>query len=234
LAQFKYVVTAFRFATPKLKLMLNSLNADSNPIAVADFMNELNSFFVMYSEHGNHEDNILFPTLRRFHPNLNPSMDEEHAHEHAVVAKITHAMQKWKDGNKSDGAAIAALLQVLKAELPEFLDHLDLHTRNEESTITVVARKYLTLASQKDVANRVWDLTPIDNWYTIFPYVMENLPIPMWKVRYVKTFVWANPDRAQEIGLICYRTLRSVDWAFLSKEIPEIIPRGVPGWKRIY
>lgn len=175
--------------------MLNSLDAGSNPIAVADFMNELNSFFVLYSEHGSHEDNVVFPSLRRFHPNLNPSMDDEHHHEHAVVEKMNDAIQKWKDGNKSDSAVIGALLQVLKAELPDFLDHLDKHTRNEESTITVVARKYLTLDCQKNIANKVWDLTPIDNWYTIFPYVIANLPIPMWKV---------NIDSDVFVRLICF------------------------------
>lgn len=50
----------------------------------------------------------------------------------------------------------------------------------------------------------------------------------------MKTFVWACPDRAQQIGLMCYRGLDSIDWAFLSEEMPEIIPRGLPGWKRVH
>lgn len=218
-------------ATPRLKKLLASLKPDSNPVAVADFVNDLEGFFVMYSEHGNHEDNILFPLLRRFHPGLNPSMDEEHEYEHACVTKMIEAMEQWKNGDKSSAGP---MLQLLQAELPAFLDHLDHHTRNEESTITVVARKYLTLERQKEIANKVWDITPTEHWYQIIPYIMTNLPAPMWKVRYVKTFIWASPDRAQELGLICYRTLPSVDWAFLAKEVPEIIPRGVPGWKRVY
>lgn len=42
------------------------------------------------------------------------------------------------------------------------------------------------------------------------------------------------PERAQEIGLIVYRGVDSVMWAFLAKEIPEMIPRGVKGFRRSY
>lgn len=42
------------------------------------------------------------------------------------------------------------------------------------------------------------------------------------------------PERAQEIGLIVYRGVDSITWTFLSSEIPEMIPRGLPGYKKIY
>lgn len=42
------------------------------------------------------------------------------------------------------------------------------------------------------------------------------------------------PERAQEIGLIVYRGVDSVMWAFLVSEIPEMIPRGLEGYKKIY
>ena len=225
---------AFRFATPRLVNIVNNLTPTSNPVAIENFVRDVEGFFAMYSEHGAHEEQVLFPHLRRFHPGLNPSMDLEHEEEHETVRLMEGAIQRWRNGNTADSAVAGAMLEVLQAELPRFLEHLGQHTRNEESTITVVARKYLTLERQKEIANKVWDLTPTDSWYKVLPYAIENLPMPMWKVRYIKTFIWACPDRAQEIGLICYRTLRSVDWTFLAKEVPEIIPRGLPGWKRQY
>ena len=42
------------------------------------------------------------------------------------------------------------------------------------------------------------------------------------------------PERAHELGHIIYRGVDSVLWAYLSSEVPEIIPRGLPGYKRIY
>ena len=186
-----------------------------------------------YAEHGAHEEQVLFPTLRRFHPNLNPSMDEEHEHEHALLATMQTALATFKSGDKNP-VAMLQVLQDIQKIFPEFSAHVLDHLRNEERTITVVARKYLTVAMQKEVNNRVWDLTPVENWYVTVPYMIQNLPHPMWRVRFLRTFIWGKPDRAQEIGLMCYRTLNSVDWAFLAQEIPEMIPRGVSGWVRQY
>lgn len=42
------------------------------------------------------------------------------------------------------------------------------------------------------------------------------------------------PERAQEIGLIIYRGIDTVTWSFLASEIPEMIPRGIAGYKKIY
>jgi hemerythrin-like domain-containing protein len=226
----------FRFAFPKLLLQLDSLHdsrSELNVVAVKLFVKELEAFFLAYAEHGEHEEKVLFPVLRRFHPNLNPSMDEEHEYEHNLLATMQTAVNTFNDGEQNP-AAMVQLLQELKGTFPEFSSHVLEHLRNEERTITVVARKYLTVAQQKEVNNRVWELTPVENWYITMPYIIKNLPHPQWRVRFVRTFIWAKPDRAQEIGLICYRTLNSVDWEFLAQEIPEIIPRGVRGWVRQY
>ena len=42
------------------------------------------------------------------------------------------------------------------------------------------------------------------------------------------------PERAQELGLIIFRGTDSVLWAYLCNEVPEMIPRGLQGFKRIY
>jgi len=205
----------FRYAFPKLLLQLDALTesrSDLNFVAVDLFIKELDALFLTYSEHGQHEEKVLFPALRRFHPNLNPTMDEEHEYEHNLLANMQDAINTFRD-QEQNPASMLQVLQELKKTLPEFSSHVLEHLRNEERTITVVARKYLSVAQQKEI---------------------KNLPHPMWRVRFVRTFIWGNPDRAQEIGLICYRTLNSVDWEFLAQEIPEMIPRGARGWVRHY
>ena len=226
----------FRFAFPIFERQLDSLLESRNSlnnVAVEHFLADMDALFLTYTEHGAHEEKVLFPTLRRFHPKLNPSMDEEHEYEHSLLATMQSAIAAYKAGDRSP-ADMVQVLQDLKQTFPDFSSHVLDHLRNEESTITVVARKYLTVDLQREVNNQVWALTPIENWYITMPFVIQNLPHPMWKVRFIRTFIWGKPDRAQEIGLLCYRTLNSVDWEFLSKEIPEMIPRGVKGWVRQY
>ena len=42
------------------------------------------------------------------------------------------------------------------------------------------------------------------------------------------------PERTHEIGLIVYRGVDSVLWTSLVADIPELIPRGLRGYKKIY
>ena len=43
------------------------------------------------------------------------------------------------------------------------------------------------------------------------------------------------PERCQQIGLIVYRGVSDDTlWVELRESMPEIIPRGLHGWKRIY
>jgi hypothetical protein len=66
------------------------------------------------------------------------------------------------------------------------------------------------------------------------PFVVNNLPVTQWKVRYLKAFVWSCPQRAQEIGLHVYHGVDSVTWMALAREIPQIVPRGAVDFKRLY
>jgi hemerythrin-like domain-containing protein len=174
----------FRFAIPKLNSQLDHFlqTPAPTPDAVAFFVSQLEDFFLTYHEHGQHEEQILFPEIRRFFPQLNPSMDEEHEWEHTILEEMTEAIKVWKSGNAADPAAVTALLRAIGDKLPGWSKHLLDHLRNEERTATVVIRKYTTLEQQKDLANRCWNLTPSANWTRVLPYTIRNLPVPMWKV----------------------------------------------------
>jgi hypothetical protein len=40
------------------------------------------------------------------------------------------------------------------------------------------------------------------------------------------------PERAQLVGLMAYRGVTDADWVALSRDLPEIVPKGLPGWRR--
>eukprot|EP01059_Diplonema_ambulator_P009799 TRINITY_DN1977_c0_g2_i1.p1 TRINITY_DN1977_c0_g2~~TRINITY_DN1977_c0_g2_i1.p1 ORF type:complete len:1009 (+),score=389.62 TRINITY_DN1977_c0_g2_i1:43-3069(+) len=64
------------------------------------------------------------------------------------------------------------------------------------------------------------------------PFIVHWLPIPMMKTRFVRALIWATPEHAQHIGDMVYRGVPDTTWALLATDIPEIIPRGLPGWIR--
>ena len=42
------------------------------------------------------------------------------------------------------------------------------------------------------------------------------------------------PERSHEIGMMIYRGVDSVEWSRLVLEIPEMIPRGLSGYRKIF
>lgn len=75
-------------------------------------------------------------------------------------------------------------------------------------------------------------LTKQQVWRVVLPYVVRNLPEPMMRTRFVRCWTWGLPERAQHIGEMIYRGLEDAEWSAIAKDVPEIIPRGLPGWVR--
>lgn len=57
---------------------------------------------------------------------------------------------------------------------------------------------------------------------------------PAHQTRFLKTWVWAMPERAQQLGLMVYRVVDDVTWVEVARDLPEIIPRGLPGYRRYF
>lgn len=54
------------------------------------------------------------------------------------------------------------------------------------------------------------------------------------QARFVKTWIWAMPEKAQLVGLMLYRSVDDVTWAELQRDVPAIVPRGLPGYRRYF
>eukprot|EP01041_Mallomonas_annulata_P011269 gene11269-23576_t len=232
---------AFRFSVPRMKRVVDAM--DVNKVwTVLHFVSEIRPFMVAFDAHSQHEDHVLFPLARKMYPGLNPRMDADHEKVHELLNRVNRAIQMAPSpsiarDDESAGAVsgeLASLLNGIKADFPTWCDDVLEHLRDEEQSVTVVIRKNIPLARQREITARCFDITSSEDWHVVLPFVVKNLAVPMWKVRFIRTFIWSMPERAQEIGLMMYRGVDSQLWAFLSEEIPEMIPRGLPGWKRIY
>lgn len=42
------------------------------------------------------------------------------------------------------------------------------------------------------------------------------------------------PGRAQQLGLMVYRVVDDVTWAEVARDMPEVVPRGLPGHRRYF
>lgn len=132
------------------------------------------------------------------------------------------------------GGAGAAAVARVAAALPPFLDHMLLHFAGEEDHMNAVGKKYVPIALQKELLRRVWAATPAPTLQRLFAFVVHNVPRHQQRVRYVQAFTWAMPERAQQIGLMLYRSTDAVMWERLRTHLPLIIPRGVAGHTKLF
>jgi tellurite resistance protein TehA-like permease/glutaredoxin len=171
---------ALRFGLPKLVEWSNKLSESASPESIQEFIAEFEGMLTTYLEHGNHEETVLFPAVRRYFPGMNMDASHDHEVQHATVEKLQAAISKWRDAPSAVNAV--SLFSVLKSDLPGWATHVLDHLRSEEASISVVARKYIPLDEQKSLTNAVFQLTSASNWQVVMPWVLRNLPNPMWKV----------------------------------------------------
>ena len=101
-----------------------------------------------------------------------------------------------------------------------------------EDHIKPVVRRYIPLPVQRKIMNDCWDAAPAEGWFAALPAVVQALPTQAQRVTYVRAFLWAMPERCQQIGVMVALGVDPVTWHRLRRAVPEIIPRGEAGWKR--
>lgn len=42
------------------------------------------------------------------------------------------------------------------------------------------------------------------------------------------------PERAQQLGLMVYRVVDDIIWVEIARDLPEVVPRGLPGHRRYF
>ena len=76
---------------------------------------------------------------------------------------------------------------------------------------------------------------PIEKQHVLrvcLPFIVRWLPMQPQKARFLKSLAWAIPEQAQLIGDMVYRGVPDSLWAMIALDVPEVIPRGLPGWVR--
>lgn len=228
----KFQHELFYHAIPVLGRTLQGL-APAHLSALEQFCHELEGLLTTFVQHGRLADDLMFVANRRFFPNLNPAMDAAHHFEHVLADEMLAAVRAFRAAPRS-AAQGEALLAVLRRVYPAWGAHVVEHSRDEEATVLVSSRKYVPLETMTRLAAAAYASTPVEEMNVVLPFVVKHLPHPEWKVRYVRCYLWGNPAVAQEIGLCLYRHCDDVLWAFLSERMPEIIPRGLPGYRKLY
>jgi hypothetical protein len=242
---------AFRAAIPKL-LHLTDLLSHANQASVTDFATAMVGFMNANKVHAFHEDRVLFPAIDRYFPGLGQEQAaNDHKHEgeqlqmiERVLVALVHGKTVPVAQGSSEGLTLdlvngeektvnaSLLVEYLKAHVPEVCNRFLEHLIFEEGHMTPVAAKYIPQAEHVRLAKDCWELTPNDQLASYIAWTLNNLPIPVWRGRFLKAWYSSAPERAQLLGLMAYRGVDNWIWSQLADEMPEIVPRCAGGcWR---
>ncbi|KAG1668505.1 hypothetical protein FOA52_012099 [Chlamydomonas sp. UWO 241] len=219
---------AFRGAMPKLidaakAVAASGTNADA--AVIEELSENWRTMSLAHTEHAKHEDLAIFKTYNEFFPGVATQWNEEHEAHHKIIDEIDAAVAAASSGN-----APSTLVSMLE----DYAVEVEKHLRGEEDHLQGMPRKYLPLEIHKQIMRECWALTPAPVWGEYIPWALNALPMLHQRVRFLKTFLWAMPERAQHIGIMVASGVDDVQWRRITLELPEIIPRGAAGWERYY
>ncbi|KAG2497195.1 hypothetical protein HYH03_004784 [Edaphochlamys debaryana] len=218
---------ALRGASPRL--LDAAKNCGTDATALATLRSLWAGVLMMHTEHGRHEDEIIFRTYNEFFPNLTHDADHQHHELDALLDKISKMLAAG--GETLSGAAAGELSEAVE----KYVKELEAHLRWEEDHLQAMPRKYIPLGLAKQIIAKCWASTDARTWHVLLPLLVENMPMSFQRVRFIKTLLWSMPERCHQFGLILAKGVDAVTWRRIIAEVPEIIPRGVNMyWERYY
>ena len=237
LSFMKLTHEAFRGNMATMRECLANLDLDDNCQETEDSLNlfaaHLNRFSILHDEHSKHEEEIIFKAFNDWFHDHAKKYNDDHGVYHKTFATVVPNANMLLNRRQPKEVRQRAL-KALQRILPPFFDDFEEHLKGEEDNLVCIGRKYLPLELQKQSSRKVWEVTPADRWEIIIPFIINNLPRHPQRVKYLKILMWSLPERAQQIGMIVYRNVDAVMWERLRVQVPEMIPRGAPNYRRYY
>lgn len=106
--------------------------------------------------------------------------------------------------------------------------------QGEEIHLQIIGRKYMPVEIHKQIMCDIWKSTPASVWEQYLPWIVNNLPTLGMRVKFLRCWLWAMPERCQMIGRMIATNVDPVTWARLKQWMPELAPRGDPDHRRYF
>ena len=177
----------------------------------------LNPLLHTLQTHADYEDNVMIPELASHFP--------EQVRPEAKQHEDVHAREEAVKKLLADGH-LDALLPAVR-ELTVLLER---HFQAEEDYWGPILKKYLNSGIQLQIVREMWRTTSLEDLENSIVTIARHLPFHAKRLRYLKSFTWAFPDRAQQIGLWLHRgfakdPLGDIKYAYIVDAMPELAPR---------
>eukprot|EP00243_Klebsormidium_subtile_P012771 TRINITY_DN799_c0_g3_i1.p1 TRINITY_DN799_c0_g3~~TRINITY_DN799_c0_g3_i1.p1 ORF type:complete len:228 (+),score=68.77 TRINITY_DN799_c0_g3_i1:95-685(+) len=194
---------------------------------------------LMHEEHSLHEDKVLYPYFESFFPGVTAASQLDHEDHHEQLKSIGALFAEFENSKGDDKASLAVKIQTALADYSAVLRE---HMIMEEDHLNPLARKHVPIVMHIEALRKVYEVTSPATWVKLLPFVLESQELYSYRVRTLRCFRWAMPERMQQIGRHVYQGVELPLWKRLIIDVPEMVPRGLggckilgrPGWERYY
>ena len=234
---FRLTHEAFRGWMKRMQTILDENSEDVSKLNIGQIAAEWNVVSLVHEEHARHEDEVIYKEANTLFPGFTHVADDDHKQHEKMISEINGMLSKLNGGIASDNTADEDALQLKKQllnKLKHYMSELEEHLLWEEGHIQPILRKYVPNQLQKIILEKVWEATDYSKWSILIPWILRNQHKLPQRILFLKTLMWAMPYRCQQIGLIVHRGCNDVLWADIAQQLPELIPRGLNGWRRQY
>ena len=182
---------AFRYSILGILKLLYEMKADNLMVATL-LIDELKVFFKAYREHSAHEEHVFFPAISMLFPGLEKTASHQHRQSEKLMDFLLSQLVIIKNGanESTPSPKVVESMNAIRTHLPTWCYEALEHMRLEESTVSVIIRKYMSIDRQRDCIRRSFEVSSIDKWSIVLPYLLKNLPMHVWKVRMIRSLVW--------------------------------------------
>ncbi|CAM9812351.1 unnamed protein product [Ascophyllum nodosum] len=242
LAYVEMVHEAFREALPKIEKLAAAANpglADAS--SVRTLSNAWSTLTSVHALHTRAKEQVIFPELEGFFPGQTKGAIKQREELDELISSIQSTIDALlgrtlgEEKEYDQESVRAALMAGLRADIKYFAAELVENLDQEELVYAApVARKYLPIRTAKDLVRKVWETTSHSEMSDLITWVMATLRIRGQRTNFLKSWIWAMPERAQQLGLMVYRVVDDVTWIEVASDVPEAIPRGLPGHRRYF
>eukprot|EP00127_Corallochytrium_limacisporum_P001643 Clim_evm1s74 gene=Clim_evmTU1s74 len=183
----------------------------------------------LYAIHSRQEDHVLFPTADRFFPGFAcTQLCALHSEEEGLVENFNSVALSYTEQIKT-GVRTAKMGELTEA-FAAFKRHFEHHLYTEETTVVKMMRKYLNSTLQMKVNKKCWRIMSEEEQEFFLPTVVQNLPVHYMRVKFIRTWMWAQPEMKEIIGQIIFRGVDTMTWLRIVRDIPDLIPRNLKYW----
>ncbi|CAM9147713.1 unnamed protein product [Sphacelaria rigidula] len=233
---------AFREAVPKLEKLAAATKPGLTEVStVRTLAIAWSAVSKAHAVNTNGKERVIFPELESFFPGQTEEAVKKREEREELMSSVQISLNVLMDregrsgGEYEDESVRADVLGGLRADLQDFGAELISALDEEELAFAApVARKYIPISTSKALVRKVWDTTSNSDMSDLLGWVMMTLRIRGQRSRFLKAWVWAMPERAQQLGLMVYRVVDDITWVEVARDLPEIVPRGLPGHSRYY